>query len=148
MIDKQAYNKLVKSKAPKSKEVKTLVLAFVIGGFICCIGEAIHDLLSAYLPIGPQTAGSLTSVCMIFLGSLLTGLGVYDKIGRVAGAGSIVPITGFANSVVSPAMEFNREGMVLGVMSKMFVVSGPVIVSGVVASIIIGFIYWVVSMFA
>ncbi|MBO4535494.1 MAG: stage V sporulation protein AC [Clostridia bacterium] len=146
MIDKKAYVELVKKTTPKSKELKTLPMAFGVGGLICCIGEAFNLIYRTFLPIGEVTAAQLTSVTMIFLGSLLTGIGVYDKIGRYAGAGSIVPITGFANSVVSPAMEFNREGVVLGVMSKMFVIAGPVIVSGVVASIVVGAIYWVVGL--
>ena len=146
MIEKDAYVQLVKRTTPKSKELKTLPIAFGVGGFICCVGQAIRLLYSTFLPVGKVTAGSLTSVTMIFLGSLLTGIGIYDKIGKVAGAGSIVPITGFANSVVSPAMEFNREGVVLGVMSKMFVVAGPVIVSGVVASIVIALIYYIVGL--
>lgn len=146
MLDKKQYNEIVKKTTPKSKEIKTLVLAFVVGGLICCIGQMFNDIYRTYLPIGKQTAGSLTSITMIFLGSLLTGIGVYDKIGKFAGAGSIVPITGFANSVVSPAMEYNREGIVLGVMTKMFVVAGPIIVSGIIASIGVGLIYWVVSL--
>lgn len=148
MIDKKAYAELVKQRSPKSKEFKTLIFAFLIGGTICCIGEAVGDILKLIIPdIGPQTEGQLTSCIMIFLGSLLTGVGVYDKIGKVAGAGSIVPITGFANSVVSPAMEYNREGVVLGVMSRMFVVAGPIIVSGVLSSILVGLVYWIVSLF-
>ena len=146
MIDKKAYIELVKKTTPKSKEFKTLPLAFAVGGLICCIGEALNLVYRTYLPIGEVTASQLTSITLIFLGSFLTGIGVYDKIGRVAGAGSIIPITGFANSVVSPAMEFNREGVILGVMSKMFVIAGPVIVSGVVASIAVGVIYWIVGL--
>lgn len=148
MLDKKQYGELVKEKAPKSREIKTLVLAFVIGGFICCIGEAIGDILKLLIPkLGVQTEAQLTSCVMIFIGSFLTGIGVYDKIGKVAGAGSIVPITGFANSIVSPAMEYNREGIVLGVMSRMFVVAGPIIVSGVIASMTVGFVYWIISLF-
>ena len=147
MIDKTQYVELVKKTTPKSKELKTLPIAFTVGGFICCVGQAFRLVYSTFLPVGKSTAGSLTSVTMIFIGALLTGLGIYDKIGKVAGAGSIVPITGFANSVVSPAMEYNREGVVLGVMSKMFVVAGPVIVSGVVASILIALVYYIVGLF-
>jgi len=147
LIQKEEYVELVKKTTPKSKELKTLPIAFAVGGLICCIGQAFRLIYSTFLPIGKVTAGSLTSVTMIFIGSLLTGVGIYDKIGKVAGAGSIVPITGFANSVVSPAMEFNREGVVLGVMSKMFVVAGPVIVSGVVASIVIALVYYIVGLF-
>ena len=148
MIDKQEYAKLVKEKSPKSREIKTLLFAFLIGGFICCIGEAVGDITKLIIPeVGNVTEGQITSCVMIFLGSLLTGIGIYDKIGKVAGAGSIVPITGFANSIVSPAMEYNREGVVLGVMSRMFVVAGPIIVSGVLASIFVGLVYWIISLF-
>lgn len=148
MISNKEYQERVKRESPKSREIRTLILAFVIGGTICCIGEAVGDILKLIIPsIGPITIGQLTSCIMIFLGSLLTGIGVYDKIGKVAGAGSIVPITGFANSIVSPAMEYNREGYVLGVMSRMFVVAGPIIVSGVLSSIAVGLIYWIVSLF-
>lgn len=148
MISNKEYQDRVKRESPKSREIRTLILAFVIGGTICCIGEGIGDILKLIIPsIGPVTTGQLTSCIMIFLGSLLTGIGVYDKIGKVAGAGSIVPITGFANSIVSPAMEYNREGYVLGVMSRMFVVAGPIIVSGVLSSIAVGLIYWIVSLF-
>ena len=148
MIGKKEYIDLVKETTPKSREVKTLILAFVIGGFICCIGEFIGDMLKLIIKdIGEVTTAQFTSCILIFIGSLLTGLGVYDKIGKVAGAGSIVPITGFANSVVSPAMEFNREGMILCVMSKMFVVAGPIIVSGVTASIAVGVVYFIIGLF-
>ena len=148
MLDKKEYIELVKKTTPKSREIKTLVYAFLVGGFICCLGELIGDMLLLLIPkIGKVTTGQITSCILIFLGSLLTGIGVYDKIGKFAGAGSIVPITGFANSVVSPAMEFNREGIVLGVMSKMFVVAGPIIVSGVVSSMLVGLIYWIISLF-
>ena len=147
MINKKEYSELVKRKTPKSREIKTLVLAFLVGGTICCIGQGISDVISNLWikNIGEKSLSALTSGFMIILGAILTGFGVYDKIGKYAGAGSIVPITGFANSIVSPAMEFNREGIVFGVMSKMFVIAGPIIVSGVVASILVGIIYWVVS---
>lgn len=147
MINKKEYSELVKRKTPKSREIKTLVLAFLVGGTICCIGQGISDVISNLWikNIGEKSLSALTSGFMIILGAVLTGFGVYDKIGKYAGAGSIVPITGFANSIVSPAMEFNREGIVFGVMSKMFVIAGPIIVSGVVASILVGIIYWVVS---
>lgn len=147
MINKNEYSELVKRKTPKSREIKTLVLAFLVGGTICCIGQGISDIISNFWikNIGEKSLSALTSGFMIILGAILTGFGVYDKIGKYAGAGSIVPITGFANSIVSPAMEFNREGIVFGVMSKMFVIAGPIIVSGVVASVLVGIIYWVVS---
>ena len=111
------------------------------------IGQAFGDVYKAILPEAPKAMiGSLTSATMIFLGAFLTGLGIYDKIGSVAGAGSIIPITGFANSIASPAMEFRKEGIVFGLMAKMFVIAGPVIVTGIVSSVTVGFIYWIVAM--
>ena len=110
------------------------------------IGQGVWDLFKLAVPAADEKLlGEITSTVMIFLGATLTGFGVYDRIGKYAGAGSIVPITGFANSVVSPAMEFRSEGVVFGVMCKMFVIAGPIIVSGVSASIGVGLIYWLVG---
>ena len=129
-MDKKEYAELVEQTAPKTKEGKTILLAFAVGGLICVIGQAISDALGALLPqFDAKNIAALTGVAMIFLGSLLTGLGVYDKIGYYAGAGSVLPITGFANSIVSPAIEYNKEGIVFGLMAKMFSIAGPVIVS-------------------
>ena len=140
-MDKKEYGELVKQTSPKTKEGKTLFLAFAIGGLICMIGQAFADLLTAVIPsFDEKQIGALTGVVMIFLGSLLTGLGVYDKIGYYAGAGSVLPITGFANSIVSPAMEFKSEGLVLGMAAKMFVIAGPVLVYGIAASVVYGLI--------
>lgn len=142
MMEKQQYKDYVEKKAPKTKHVKNLVLAFVVGGLICIIGQIISDLtLLINKSLTEDQVGSITTVIMIFIGSLLTGIGVYDKIGFHAGAGSIVPITGFANSIVSPAMEFNDEGIIFGIMSHMFAIAGPIIVSGTVASVAVGLIY-------
>lgn len=147
-MDKKEYAELVKQTAPKTKEGKTILLAFVVGGLICMIGQAVSDALGALLPaLDKKDIGALTGVVMIFLGSLLTGLGVYDKIGYYAGAGSVIPITGFANSIVSPAIEYNKEGIVFGLMAKMFSIAGPVIVSGVSASVLIGVIYFIIGLF-
>ena len=140
-MDKKEYAELVEQTAPKTKEGKTILLAFAVGGLICVIGQAISDALGALLPqFGAKNIAALTGVAMIFLGSLLTGLGVYDKIGYYAGAGSVLPITGFANSIVSPAIEYNKEGIVFGLMAKMFSIAGPVIVSGISASVLIGIV--------
>ena len=112
-----------------------------MGGIICCIGEGVSDAIKAIFPdMTTEDVGAWTTVIMIFLGSLLTGLGVYDKLGHFAGGGSIIPITGFANSVVSPAMEYNREGVFFGVCAKMFVIAGPIIVFGIVFSVVVGII--------
>lgn len=148
MIKKEDYQNYIKEQSPKTSHFKTLISAFIIGGIICCIGEGFKDIYSTYIPsISKVQVAALTSITLIFIASLLTGLGVYDKIGRFAGAGTIVPITGFANSIVSPAMDYKREGLFYGIMSNMFVVAGPVIVSGVCYSVIIGIIYFIVEVF-
>lgn len=147
-MDKKEYAELVEQTAPKTKEGKTILLAFAVGGLICVIGQTISDALGALLPqFGAKNIAALTGVAMIFLGSLLTGLGVYDKIGYYAGAGSVLPITGFANSIVSPAIEYNKEGIVFGLMAKMFSIAGPVIVSGISASVLIGIVYYIMGLF-
>lgn len=121
--------------------LRTLICSFIVGGIICCIGEGIGDAIRAiWQQMSDKDVATWESCVMIFLGSTLTALGIYDKIGHFAGGGSIVPITGFANSVVSPAMEYNREGVFFGVCAKMFVIAGPIIVFGVVASFVVGFI--------
>ena len=139
MMDKTCYAQLVSQTAPKSKHLKAMIWAFVIGGLICCVGEGILSAVKAIFPyLKEDEAGGVVSIVMIFLGALLTGIGIYDDIGNVAGGGSIVPITGFANSIVSPAMEYKREGIILGICAKMFTIAGPIIVLGVVASFFSG----------
>ncbi len=141
MLSKEEYGEYVKKNAPKSPMWRSLIAAFVVGGLICCVGEGVSDVIKVIFPeMAEESVGAWTTVVMIFIGSLLTGLGVYDKLGHFAGGGSIIPITGFANSVVSPAMEYNREGVFFGVCAKMFVIAGPIIVFGVVFSIIVGII--------
>lgn len=141
MINKYEYKELVSSTAPKSRHLKTMISAFIVGGLICCFGELLNDLAKSLFPsFDEKTISGIVSITLIFIGALLTGLGVYDDIGNFAGGGSIVPITGFANSIVSPAMEFKKEGVILGICSKMFVVAGPIIVLGVFASFISGVI--------
>lgn len=136
------YNEYVLQKIPKTKSFPTLVYAFLIGGLICCIGQAIQDSLMAIFPtMTLEEAGTWMLIVLIFLASLLTGLGVYDRIGAFAGAGSIVPITGFSNSITSPSIEFKKEGIIFGMCVKMFSVAGPVIVNGIAVSIIIGIFY-------
>ena len=136
------YNAYVESKIPKTRNFPTLIYSFVIGGLICMIGQAIQDLLMYIFPsMSIESAGAWMLIILIFLSSFLTGLGVYDRIGVFAGAGSIVPITGFSNSITSPAMEFKQEGIIFGLCVKMFTVAGPVIVNGVLVSVIVGIIY-------
>ena len=136
------YNEYIQAKIPKTKDFPTLIYAFLIGGLICCIGQGINDALMAIFPtMGVDTANPWMLIILIFIASFLTGLGVYDRIGAFAGAGSIVPITGFSNSITSPAIEFKKEGIIFGLCVKMFTVAGPVIVNGMAASIIVGIVY-------
>ena len=136
------YLNYVKSISPKTNEKRSLLRAFLVGGLICCIGQGIRFGLEFIFGLKGDELSSYVSMVMIFLGALLTGLGVYDRIGKFAGGGSIVPITGFANSVVSPAMEFKTEGFVYGTASKMFIVAGPIIVFGIASSVLVGFVYY------
>ena len=133
------YQAYVQSKAKKSPIVKDTVLAFVIGGAICVLGQAIQDGWTG-AGLDKEAAGTATSCTLVFLSALLTGLNVYNKLGRFGGAGTLVPITGFANSVVAPALEFKTEGLVTGTAAKMFIIAGPVIVYGVGASVVYGLI--------
>ena len=143
--EQKRYQNLVNKKAPKSKLLYDCFKAFWVGGTICLIGEIISTILKS-MNLEKTAVSSWTCIIMIFLGALLTGIGVYDKIGKYAGAGSLVPITGFANGVTSPAMEFKTEGLVLGLSANMFKIAGPVIVYGTVASVIYGVIYWICQM--
>lgn len=138
-MSKQEYQKFVQARAKSSPLVKDCVLAFVIGGGICAVGQAIMD---GFMGLGLEKtdAGTATTISLVFLSALLTGLNLYNKLGRYGGAGTLVPITGFANAVVSPAIDFKSEGMVTGMAAKMFTVAGPVIVFGVTASVIYGVI--------
>ncbi|MBQ8619957.1 MAG: stage V sporulation protein AC [Clostridia bacterium] len=134
------YAQLVERLSPRSEMGKGLFRSFWVGGVICMIGQGITDIFAYGLKWGAQASATATSITLIFISALLTGIGVYDRIGKYAGAGSIVPITGFANSVVAPAMEFRREGLVMGVGAKLFTLSGPVLVYGISSSIIVGLI--------
>jgi stage V sporulation protein AC len=142
-LKQKAYQKMVEKKSPKSKIAYDCLKAFWVGGTICLIGEIISNLLSMFFTLEKTALSAWTSIILVFLGATLTGIGVYDKIGKYAGAGSLVPITGFANGITSPAMEYKPEGFVLGVGAKMFTIAGPVIVYGTVASVIYGLIYWI-----
>ena len=139
------YIRYVHSFAPPTQHFKTCLRAFFVGGLICCIGQFFRMMLELAGMTGDVLAGTV-SVILIFFGVLLTGLGVYDRIGKNAGAGSIVPITGFANSVASPAVEFKTEGFVYGTAAKMFVVAGPIIVFGVTAGAAVGLVYWLIAL--
>lgn len=127
---------------PKPPVLKNILWAFVVGGLICVIGQGLQDFFLS-MELQKKDAAAATSITLVFLGAFLTGLGVYDEIGKRAGAGSIVPITGFANSIVACAMEFKREGFVFGIGAKMFVIAGPVIVYGLITAFVVGLARWV-----
>lgn len=140
------YKKYVDEISPKPKYLKNYIWSFIVGGIICMIGQGINDLYMKFTQLDKLTAANATSITLIFIGALLTGLGVYDLLGKRAGAGSIIPITGFANSIVSPAMEYKREGYVMGVGANLFKIAGPVLVYGIGSSIICGFVYYIFNL--
>lgn len=144
MTEKE-YGKLVQDMAPKSPLIKDCLCAFGIGGLICALGQLIMNGYAA-LGLGETDAGTATSMTLVALSALLTGLSLYDNIANVAGAGTLVPITGFANSIAAPAVEFKTEGFVLGVAAKMFTIAGPVLVYGTAASVVYGVIYWICTL--
>ena len=139
------YGKLVKDISPPSPIVKNCIWAFLVGGAICCLGQLIKTGYQA-LGLDEESAGTAVSMTLVLLSALLTGLSVYDDIAKHAGAGTLVPITGFANAVAAPAIEFKTEGFILGLGAKMFTIAGPVIVYGVSASVVYGLIYWICQM--
>ena len=145
-MNEKEYDKLVKSMMPRSPIVKDCAFAFVIGGLICALGQLLKN---GYLAMGlkEELAATAVSVTLVAISALLTGLSLYDDIAKHAGAGTLVPITGFANAISAPAVEFKTEGFILGVGAKMFTIAGPVIVYGVSASVIYGFIYWITTLF-
>ena len=145
-MTEREYGKLVSSMAPKSPIVKDCINAFWIGGLICAIGQLIMNGYS-WVGLNETDAGTATSMTLVAISALLTGLSLYDNIAKHAGAGTLVPITGFANSIAAPAVEFKTEGFILGVGAKMFTIAGPVIVYGVSASVVYGLIYWITTLF-
>lgn len=140
------YSEMAKKASPGTKSYKTIPIAFLVGGLICMAGEGLINLYQ-YLGMDQETAGAVTSVTLIFIAALLTGLDLYNSIARFAGAGTLVPITGFSNGVVSPALEFKSEGLVLGLGAKLFVIAGPVIVYGISASIVYGLILYLFKLY-
>ena len=136
--NKDNYKKVVEELTPKNKMLKNCIMAFVFGGTICLVGEIINDSFVSWLGLSDEEASPMTSVVLIGISALLTGLGLYDKLGKIGGAGTVVPITGFANSVVSPALEYKREGLILGTASNIFKLAGPVLLFGYFASFIAG----------
>lgn len=145
MTEKE-YEKLVGELAPKSPMWKDCLFAFVVGGGICALGQLFMNWYKD-LGLDKTDAGTLTSMTLVALSALFTGLSLYDNLAKYAGAGTLVPITGFANAIAAPAVEFKTEGMVLGVGAKIFQIAGPVIVYGVSASVVYGLIYWITTLF-
>lgn len=145
-MTEREYGKLVKELSPKSPVLKDCIWAFVVGGLICTLGQLIQN---GYQAVGleKQDAGMAMSMTLVALSALFTGLSLYDNLAKHAGAGTLVPITGFANSISAPAVEFKTEGFILGVGAKMFTIAGPVIVYGVSASVVYGLIYWITTLF-
>ena len=138
------YQEMVNSIKPKPPVLKNSVWAFLVGGLICTVGQGLLELFKA-LGLNAKEAGAATSTVLVGLGAILTGLGIYDELGKIAGAGSVVPITGFANSIVAAAMEFKREGYVFGVGARMFQVAGPVLVYGITTSVLVGLVAYLLK---
>ena len=141
------YNKMLRESSPPSQSAKTLPMAFVVGGLICVVGQALTDWYGS-LGLTKDEAGAWCSVTLVLLSVVTTGLGWYQKLARKAGAGTLVPITGFANAIAAPAVEFKTEGFILGVGAKIFTIAGPVIVYGLSASVVYGLIYWLWTLLA
>jgi len=141
----QAYQKRVNELLPRSKTGLMCLKAFLVGGLICCLGQLLQDLGRMYLDLDRDQAGALCSIGLIFLAGFLTALGVFDRIAAFAGAGTVVPITGFANSIVAPAMEFRSEGLVTGTAAKLFQIAGPVLVYGIGSSVVYGIILYLIG---
>ena len=145
-LDSKSYKKYAKERAKKSPLAKDSLMAFLIGGAICMLGQAIMIIYKA-VGVPDDMAKSLVPVTLIFLAALFTGIGIFDNLAKIAGAGTLVPITGFANAVVSPAIDNKSEGFIMGVGAKMFVVAGPVIVYGIISSVLYGVVYYIVGRF-
>ena len=146
-IEKKTYKKYAAAHAPASPILKDCVMAFIIGGLICAVGQGLLLLYRDVFGIVQKDAGTLVSVTLIFMAALLSGLGFFERIAKRAGGGTLVPITGFANSVVSPAIDSKAEGLVLGVGAKIFTVAGPVLLYGTLAGAVWGVIYWITPLF-
>ena len=145
-MNRENYNDYAQEHMPRSKTGRNMARAFVTGGLICTVGQALNLMYAAW-GLEEEAVSAAVSVTLIFLGALLTAIGVYDKLAKFGGAGTLVPITGFANAVVAPALEYKTEGTITGTAAKMFVISGPVIVFGVAAGAVCGLILWLLNVF-
>ena len=146
MMDRNTYKRFADAHAPRSPLAQNCFHAFWVGGLICALGQGLKSLYTQLCGMGVEDAGTLVSVTLVFLAALFSGLGIFDCIAKYAGAGTLVPITGFANAVVSPAIDCRSEGIVLGVGTKIFTVAGPVLLYGILSGSIYGVIYWLVGM--
>lgn len=146
-MTKETYKQYADSRAPKSPVAKDCTRAFLVGGLICCVGQALTDIYTKLCGMEKQDAGTLTAATLVLVAAILTGLGVFDRIAKFAGAGTLVPITGFANSVVSTAIDAKSEGLILGVGAKVFSVAGPVLLYGTLAGTAYGVVYWITTLF-
>lgn len=145
-MNTEEFKSVAKTKGKKSPTLKNCVFAFIIGGTICVLGQALYDMYTGVLNLEADIAQVFSSISLIFLSALFTGIGLYDKIAKIAGAGTLVPITGFSNAIVSSAIEFKKEGLILGIGVKIFSIAGPVIVYGTFASFIYGLIYYITKL--
>ena len=146
-MTKETYKKYADARAPKSPLLRDCTRAFLVGGLICCIGQALTDIYTKLCGMEKQDAGTLTAATLVLAAAILTGLGVFDRIAKFAGAGTLVPITGFANAVVSPAIDAKSEGLILGVGANVFSVAGPVLLYGTLAGTAYGVVYWITTLF-
>ena len=146
-MTKETYKKYADSRAPRSPLLRDCTHAFLVGGLICSIGQALTDIYTKLCGMEKQDAGTLTAATLVLAAAILTGFGVFDRIAKFAGAGTLVPITGFANAVVSPAIDAKSEGLILGVGAKIFTVAGPVLLYGTLAGAVYGVIYWITTLF-
>lgn len=140
--NKKDYKNFIEKKSPNSKLWRNMLSSFVVGGLICTLGQGVGNIYKNFFGLNETDVRTAVPITMIFLGALFTGLDLYNKLAKYAGAGTLVPITGFSNAVVSPAIEFRREGFILGLAAKMFVIAGPVIVYGINASVIMGLVMY------
>lgn len=147
-MNKETYKKYVDARAPKSPLAKDCLRAFLVGGLICTLGQGLNEIYTKLCGLPKEDAGTLTSATLILIAAILTGAGIFDRIAKFAGAGTLVPITGFANSVVSPAVDAKSEGLILGVGAKIFTVAGPVLLYGTLAGTLYGVVYWIVGLIA
>ena len=146
-MTKETYKQYADSRAPRSPVAKDCTRAFLVGGLVCCIGQALTDIYTKLCGMEKQDAGTLTAATLVLVAAILTGFGVFDRIAKFAGAGTLVPITGFANSVVSTAIDAKSEGLILGVGAKIFTVAGPVLLYGTLAGTVYGVVHWITQLF-